>query len=311
MIGWVSPVPIGGTISGGTRKLWDLSQILVGNGIPSTVITYADLCRGTPGMAMSADNVLVIPEVYDTEIDRLGGPEVRKVAFVQNGYLLNQTELVHPFETCGNLVAVLTACDEDTRLVHARCPRLEVPVIRTHSSGNGRLGGNAGFRYGYWPRRRRVLYFEYKNGPGSWTGGDLLGPLFADLELPKGWELVCLSGRSDEQIAELMRTSAIFVAPLRREGMCAPTSEAMISGCAIVGWTGGGAEEYLAGRAALVSQDDVAMLRERVYEVAAEIDRGSGHWPENTRRWSDWFQRTYSRDGEIREVCRIARQLGA
>ena len=75
--------------------------------------------------------------------------------------------------------------------------------------------------------------------------------------------------------------------------------------------SGGGAEEYLAGRAALVSQDDVAMLRERVYEVAAEIDRGSGHWPENTRRWSDWFQRTYSRDGEIREVCRIARQLGA
>jgi hypothetical protein len=311
MIGWISPVPVGATFSGGTRKLWDLSQILVDHGFASVVIPYADLRSGAPGIAWTERTLVVVPEVYDTEIATIVPPGVRRVAFVQNGYLLNATEPVHPYDTCPDLVAILTSCDNDTRLVRERCPRFAGPIIRTHSSGNGRLGKPGPFSYGPWPRERRVLYFEYKNGPGSWTGGDLLGPLFGSLDLPAGWELVLLSGRSDEQIAGLMRTSALFVAPLRKEGMCAPTSEAMITGCVIVGWDGGGAAEYLRSRAMLAEQDNVDDLRGLVRACADAVDHDLVDWGPTTEVWSNWFQNMYSRDREVMEIVNIAHRLGA
>jgi|GEM_PF-3410844 hypothetical protein len=311
MIGWITTYAPGGTVSGGTRKIWDLNAILEDHGFQSVLIDADQLRGGIPGIPRDEHNLIVVPEVFDAEMERIVPFPLRKVAFVQNGYLLNQSLPVHPYEYAVDLVAVLTESEHTTELLRRRCPRLAAPIIRTHSSGNGREGRDAGFSYGPWPRRRRVLYFEYKNGPNSWTGPDLLESLFGNLDLPPGWELMCLTGRTDAEIAELMRTSAIFAAPNRKEGMCASTSEAMISGCVIVGWTGGGAAEYLRGRAVLAQQDDVEQLRRAVAATAMCVDHSPEEFADMTHRFSDWFQCAYSREAEIAEICAIARRLGA
>jgi hypothetical protein len=74
-------------------------------------------------------------------------------------------------------------------------------------------------------------------------------------------------------------------------------------------WTGGGPDEYLVGRSVIAPQDDMQALREAVTRTAYDIDAHGEVWARDTSLWSQEFQHTYSRQGEIDEICHIMRGL--
>lgn len=325
MIYWLSPVPPTETTSGGTRKLGDLSCILAGAGIESRVIAMSDL----PYIEWQPEDLVIIPEVFGHGLDTLVPRGIRRISFVQNGYLIDQfgcnPSRQHPFLDTPDLLAVMVESAHSETLVRIRVPNLQVPIIRTHSSGNGRMGEDAPFRYGGWPREKLVMFFGYKHS-GQNDG------IFRDLPLPQGWTSVQLTG-SDDEVAAQMRSGAIFAAPNAIEGLCAPTQEAMISGCVIVAWPGGpshyahhptpgwsyavtrenndagGPMEYLKGRAVIASQDDVQGFRNALVQAANDIDSDPEGWAASTAKWSRWHQRTYSRKKEKAEIIQIMRDL--
>ena len=318
MIRWVCAADPRQHLSGGVRKIGDLHEIIAARGFSSEL-----WFRNAPADWRS-DDLAIVPEVFGDGLRDIVPAHVPVVSFAQNGYLIevacNRTA-PHPYVSTPNLVAVMTESDNTSELVRIRCPDLKVPIARTHSSGNGRMGQTAGFSYGPWPREKRVIYFDYKHEAVN-------GQVFDNLLLPDGWQAMSLTGRSDAEIMSLMATSAIFAATNVVEGMCAPTSEAMISGCAIVTWPGGpsqygfswmpsppwapnpphnttvgGPMEYLAGRAKIVIQDDITGLRRAIEAVARHIDNDPAPWAKATARYSEWFQTEYSRQGEIDEIC--------
>jgi len=291
-------------ISGGTRKLYDHVAILNANGLEARVIHTGDISNGV--LFDTSTDVVVVPEVYGDGIRDYVPAGWRRIVFVQNSYitdLVDGNKIVwdenhHPYLTCPEIIAIFTESEHTTDRLRARFPQLGVPLIRTHSSGNGRNGQDAGFHYGPWPRKREVCYFQYKHERDNKL-------LFDDLPLPEGWSLRCMSGTSDAAIAEAYRESAIFAAANREEGMCAPTSEAMISGTVIVCWTGAGPDEYLVGRSVIAEQDDIEALRKAIVKTAADIDKRPRLWAQRTRDWSDWFCETYSREREVAELVDI------
>lgn len=293
------------TISGGTRKLFDHVAILCAHGYDARIVYTHEIG------AVERPDLIVVPEVYGDGIRDYVPAGWPRVIFVQNGYLIDAADGCcyiadqenHPYMTTPELVAVMTESEHTTSIVREKFPAIPVPIIRTHSSGNGRKGEHAGFHYGPWPRERRVVYFDYKHAHVN-------GAVFDDLDLPPGWEAMSMTGQTDEQIAEHMRTAAIFAAANTHEGMCAPTSEAMISGAVNVCWTGGGPDEYLQGRAVVAFQDDIADLREQIVMTAYRIDAYPEAWARLTRGWSDWFQATYSREAEVEEIVGIMERLG-
>ena len=294
------------TVSGGTKKLYDHVAILSDNGFDARIIYKPDLA----GIRWTKADVVVVPEVFGIGIDQLIPRGVRRVGFAQNPFLITRWGVPDPINghpyAAGNtpdLIAVMTESELTSAKVREQCPDISVPIIRTHSSGNGRNGKDAGFHYAPWPRERRVIYFQYKHE-------EVNAKVFRDLELPDGWEVVCLTGMTDEQIAEQMRTAAIFASANTEEGMCAPTSEAIISGCVNVCWTGEGPDEYLVHRSVMAIQDDVDSLRLAISETAGSIDADPDHWSLMTKRWSDWFQSTYSRQGEVDELVAIFESFG-
>lgn len=298
------------TISGGTRKLYDHVAILEQEGFDARLVYTADVWRGIP--FDTEHDIIVVPEVYGDGLRDFVPAGWPRISFVQNGYLtgpkVDGTTVVHdmdrhPFLTCPELVAIFTESEHTTELIRRNFPDLDVPLIRTHSSGNGRNGQHAGFGYGPWPRERRIVYFAYKHEADN-------AAIFNDLALPNGWQVHCMTGMTDVQIANEYRTSAVFVAANRDEGMCAPTSEAMICGAVIVCWTGVGPDEYLDGRCVKARQDDVAHLRASIIDTCYSIEHCSDLWAERTWEWSDYFQKTYSRQGEIDELVEIFQKLG-
>lgn len=291
------------TISGGTRKLYDHVAILEANGYDAQIVHTHEV--GVVPFDPEKD-VIVIPEVYGDGIRDFVPAGWRRVVFVQNSYiceLVDGNKIVrdaenHPYVTTPELIAIMTESQHTTDRLRAQFPDLGVPLIRTHSSGNGRNGESAGFEYGPWPRERQIVYFGYKHEADN-------AAIFDGLEVPNGWQVRCMTGLTDAQIAGVYREAAIFVAANRNEGMCAPTSEAMISGCVIVCWTGGGPDEYLVKRSVIAAQDDVDALRHAIIDTACDIDKRPKYWAQRTRDWSEWFCETYSREREIEELCDI------
>lgn len=320
MIYWLSPVPPEQSNSGGTRKLGDLSCLLQGAGIDSCVAGLRDLGY----IKWQAGDVVVVPEIFGHGLDTLIPRGVKRVSFVQNGYLIDlgiDLARPHPFLDTPDLLAVMVESQHSADLVRLRVPDLKVPIIPTHSSGNGRMGCDAEFRYGAWPREKRVAFFGYKHAGQN-------AAIFDNLPLPDGWATVQLTG-TDAEVATGLRSAAIFAAPNSIEGLCAPTQEAMISGCVVVAWPGGpslfahhptpdwsyavaaadkwagGPMEYLRGRAVMVPQDDVEGFRAALIRTAAHIDRDPEPWATKTLKWSRWHCKTYSRQREKDEVVEI------
>ncbi len=299
-------------ISGGTRKLYDHVALLNANGLDARIVPTHEI--GTINWDYDRD-VMVVPEVYGDGIRDYVPGGWRRIAFVQNSYITDHvdgTQIVHrpngghPYTTTPELIAIFTESQHTEDRLRERFGDSIPPLIRTHSSGNGRRGEDAGFFYGKWPRERRVCYFGYKHGADN-------AAVLDGLELPKGWTVETMTGMTDEEIAVELRTAAIFMATNREEGMCAPTSEAIISGAVNVCWTGGGPDEYLRdpieNRAMIAEQDNVEHLRSLLVATAADIDRYPKDWASRTRKWSEWFQTTYSRKREIREIVDIFETL--
>lgn len=338
MIWWLCPVPPATAPSGGTRKLGDLCMILRQEGFESEMISN-EQCLSMAGRGeFKPTDLVVVPDIYGHFIDTWIPRGIPRISFVQNGYLIDQWGIVpnraHPFVDTPDLKAVMVESQHTIDLIHLRLGDLPVPIIRTHSSGNGRMGELGPFRYGEWPRRKVIMYFGYKHEGQNEA-------IFGGLVLPAGWELQQLSG-TDEDIAEALRTGAIFAAPNTVEGLCAPTQESLISGCVTICWPGGpsrfanfdpqpwiwqiapepsqndsigGPMEYLGPpgdeqRAVIVTQDDVDLFRDELVRIAVSIDEDPGYWGIQTRAWSAWHCENYSREKERAEICDIMRSLG-
>lgn len=313
---------------GGVRGLFDHVAILHAHGFP---VMTDHIWGGDLSAPWRSSDLAVVPECWAVSMVDNIPHDVRVVALVQNGYYIdgNNPHITCPYETLDNLAAVVVESEHSAQLVRLRAPKMRAPLYRFHPCANIRHGAgglkDGPFHFGAWPRRRVVMFFDYKHGA-------TLPAILEDLELPEGWRLEQLAGMSDEQVADALATGAVFLAPNTTEGLCAPTAEAQLSGAVIVGWPGGpsiyhgtpqwawsidpeqrrlegGPMEYLTDRAVIVQQDNVSHLRWAVLETCRQIDTNPWHWGRRTAEWAHHQEVTYSRQREERELVEIFEQL--
>src|SRR3954452_219818 len=87
------------------------------------------------------------------------------------------------------------------------------------------------------------------------------------------WEVVPIHGRSEREVADILRTSTIFLSFSQREGFGLPPLEALACGCAVVGYTGFGGREFFRPPFAIAIEDgDVVAFARAVEDVIRLID---------------------------------------
>lgn len=87
----------------------------------------------------------------------------------------------------------------------------------------------------------------------------------------KGWNIVLADGLSEDKLIEEYQKADVFLATGYPEGFGLPPIEAMACGCAVVGFTGRGANEFMVHeQTALVAEDGdtdtAAALLDRLYD---------------------------------------------
>jgi glycosyltransferase involved in cell wall biosynthesis len=112
-----------------------------------------------------------------------------------------------------------------------------------------------------------------------------------------GYELVCVDGMTQPQVAEVLGDCRFFLSLMERESLGFPGLEAMASGCIVVGYTGMGAREYFTpdtGRP--VAEGDTFGLVAALEQAIAEYDRDPAPLDALRRNASTAVTSTYTRE---------------
>lgn len=209
---------------------------------------------------MRQEDVLICPEVIPRAADSF--PCRRKIAFVQNWFLpdlaMGPDKSYEDFGFSG-----LLSCSQYIKEYMATRSRLDCSLVMNGID-------TAAFRPDPSARvPRRVLCLNRRNIQDARTARRLLpAPVresagFIELE----------NKYSQSEVIGFYRSADIFMAIGYPEGFALPPLEAMACGCAVIGFTGGGAGEFMIdGETALVSPDGDAQSLARCLERILTLD---------------------------------------
>lgn len=187
-----------------------------------------------------ANDILVIPECYGVGLHTLPA-NMRKVVFNQGPHHtfdqidFDATESGAPYRGVPHLEGILTVSQDGADLLKYAFPWMDVSVARNVIDPiTFRLREEpAPRRISYVPSRReaeldQVLHVLRANG--AMTAG--------------GWQVERIQGRSETEMGNILRRSSIFMSLSDRDGFGLPPAEAMATGCYVVGYAGGGGNEF-------------------------------------------------------------------
>lgn len=193
----------------------------------------------TMRLEVAEHDVLVIPEFYAVRLQTLP-PWCRTVIFNQGGYLT--FDLVDHQAMAGKslyrdlptLAGVLTPSRDSQVLLQHTFPGIDVATARPVVDPSVFHPPRADEP----PAARRFAYFTSRRPE------ELHQLLHILRERGIDWEPVPIAGRSESEVAAILRSCAVFLSFSERDGFGLPPAEAMASGCYVVGYTGGGGDEF-------------------------------------------------------------------
>lgn len=261
--------PMENAPSGGARVIYRHVDLLNNMGISAAVLHEKEgfSCdwfeHETPIVSAKEldfhqDDLLVLPECYGPGFHAVPD-DIRKVVFNQGPHhtfdraILEGTEPGHPYSSLKNLAGILSVSQDGAELLRMAFPDVEVSITRNVIDANEfRLRDDEGEKIiSYVPSRRaeelhQVLHILRSNG-----------------QLDRGgWRLLPIHGRSEREMGDLLRSSAIFLSLSDRDGFGLPPAEAMATGCLVVGYTGGGGNEFFDPAFSRPATDTTGLVRE-------------------------------------------------
>lgn len=179
------------------------------------------------------DDIFVVPETWrDFIYDEL--KDYRKVVFCQNPYYsihARENKEGHVFQR-PDVSAILTCSQESKKLLEYMYDR-EASIVRN--------APDPGIFYMIGEKHPEIVVMPRK-------GGHELEMVLGIAKLKgwlDGWTITIIENVTLEGVGYYMRRAAVFCASGYPEGLPAPAMEAMLCGCAVVGYHGFGAKEYM------------------------------------------------------------------
>lgn len=252
---------------------------------------------------ISADDILVIPEMYGPDLAAAHGRGIPKVILNQNcyltfrGYSFHPERLITPYGHRDVIATLINSADGEEYLRYA------FPRVPTHRF---RLSIDASL-FNYKAQKKRQLCFSrIKNEADAMQVLNILkfrGAL-------KDFSVVPFVNLPQREVARLYSESALFLSFGYPEGFGLPPAEAMACGCVVVGFHGGGGREFFRPEFSYpIEQGDIVGFAQTVEQVIVAFDAQPELMRAKGRAASDHILHSYSAQLEAREVAAVWRNI--
>jgi glycosyltransferase involved in cell wall biosynthesis len=293
-------LPDVGHAAGGVRAVYRLVDACNASGIDAAVMHQrrgfrarwfenATRVVGAVDTPVRGDDILVVSELDAPRLLDLA-PGVTKVVLNQHQYW---TFVGGPVDYKNPDVASVIAVSEDgIRYLTYAFPGL-VPM-RLRYAVDTRL-----FQPGLGERERKLVYLATKGA----LGRNQVMAMLENRGVLVGWTIQALAGLTQEKLASVLGGSAILASFSESEGFQMLLTEAMASGCAVVGYPAGGGGEYLTeSRSWPVKEGDVVAFAARIEELMTAWDSDRASVQAKTDRGREHVARQYTLSNEAADI---------
>lgn len=245
---------------------------------------------------LTREDWLVVPEVYGPAIHRMWEP-AHLVVFNQNayytflGYPVDDKPLEFPYDDPRVEAVITNSADGKKYLEYAFA---QTPCL---------------IRYGipeffdFEAAKQKSIAFMPRKRPED--ASQVINILKHRGALDS-WKLQPIDGVSEEEVAGLLKESAIFMAFGAPEGVALPPVEAIACGCVVIGYHGQGGREYMLRRLLSVRPVEVGNIRRLAIHIEAAIEgfnrKGDRYLLRSRERASRFVRGKYSMESERRSI---------
>lgn len=272
---------------------------------PLVVIDSIDPFKCSFLPPFSTEDILVIPELMSFKVvpyaSRLG---LYTVIFNQGAYQTflplsvpkepfwasTEGEEELPYLAEKNLGAIVVSEDSEEYLKFA-FPGLEVFRVRNHVDAS---------IFSYTEEKKKGIAFMPRRLPDD---SKQVIYLLKERNRLKNWKFFPIEKMTESQVAQVLSECALFLSFSYQEGSGLPPQEAMLSGCVVVGYHGGGGKYFLQEPYAFpVAPSEIVQFAETVERVALEYEKNPAAFREQTRRALAFIRENYSQSHEKEDL---------
>ena len=266
----------GREISGGLKQMYRLVDVLCILGYDAALAMPSIAQRqnwfkndtnivDADKMSLEKGDVLVIGEQVREIPDLKGVSDAFIVVYAQNPYGvipgMGQTVL-HSLARYRDRIGMVMCVSEHSRGLLSWMLRTEVVRVRYSFDREP---------FGYHAQKSNTIAIMPRKS-GMEISASLM--LMRALNKMRNWHVGIIGGRNEEQTAEMLKRSAIFMSGSNLEGFGMPPAEAMACGCVVVGYDGIAGEEFMDPSLCLLVRDGdmlgMAMALDKAMSMSPE-----------------------------------------
>jgi glycosyltransferase involved in cell wall biosynthesis len=294
--------------TGGIKVLYRHVDILNRNGFQAAVVHkrkgfrctwFENSTRIEYDGRFKADrfDYVVVPEVFGPHATAVHAP-ARKVIFNQNAYL---TFTAYPLDARDmatayrdpDLAATMVVSEDSRRYLEYVFPDLKIVQIRNSVDAQT-------FRFR--PLNEKKMQIAFMGRKQTEDARQVIN-IVKFHNLLEGWEVRNIHNLSEQQVAEVLGESVIFLSFGYPEGFSLPPMEAMLSGCLVIGYHGSGGREYFLPEFSWpVEAGDIIGFARAVEQVILRLHREPQALAARTVAAREFVLEQYSQEREEHDI---------
>lgn len=254
---------------------------------------------------LTPDDYLVLHEGLGPKMLEIE-PGVKKIIFNQNayfsfnGYSFNTNNLTSPYcDHSGDLVGVISISDDNEQYLRYVFPNIKCFRLR-HPSRDPRV-------FSFSERKKKQICFMPRK---RYEDALQVINILKFRAALKDWNIKIISGRTQEEVAQIMKESLIFLSFGYPEGSPLPPTEAMLCGCIVIGYHGNGGQEYFMPEFSYpIALGDIIGFASTTERIMREWEANPQIFETKTRQAAEFIRNRYSPEKEEEELVSVWKQI--
>jgi len=125
-------------------------------------------------------------------------------------------------------------------------------------------------------------------------------------KLDEQWQFISIDNNSEQEVANIMKESALFLSFNHREGFGLPPAEAMATGCYVIGYCGQGGKEYMNPTfSSPIADGDITAFVKEICHIVELYEKSSDEILKKGKLASDFIHNTYSLENEKEDIGKL------
>ena len=244
------------------------------------------------------DSILVFPEIYGPKMYEIE-KGTRKVIFNQNCYYtfehysLFQNTNENPYLHQDTIATI--CCSEDAKS-YLKFTFPDAKILRMLLGIDSKI-------FSFSENKKKLIAFMPRKLSDDVTQ---VINIVRQRNLLNDWEFASIDNKSEKEVAEIMKQSAIYLSFNHREGFGLPPVEAMATGCYVIGYKGQAGKEYFKNEfSSPVEDGNIISFVEKIEEAIEIYKHDPNELLRKGKLASDFVLEHYNIDKEEQDIKRI------